>query len=98
MKRNIATIALFLFLTVNTFSSPPQPPDKGDLAQAIKECEASKGDNGRPDRQAMATCMEAKGFSKPPEKNGGGPPPRDSCLFGKGSEISIMLMFVTRVA
>ena len=47
-------------------------PDRAALEAALQSCASSlsSDSNGRPDPQAMDSCMSAKGFSRP-----SGPPP-----------------------
>jgi hypothetical protein len=56
-------------------------PDKAELEAALEECFSSleAGNDGRPDPEAMDSCMSEKGFSKPSGRGPGGghgnPPP-----------------------
>lgn len=81
-----ASVAALMFAL--SFASVPavaesipsgSPPDRAALEAALRACEASlsKETDGRPNPQAMDSCMSAKGFIRPtggPQMERGAPP------------------------
>lgn len=73
MKKIALILSTLAFSTLALAQTPPPDPESSDPAvrAAFKECieQATKDQNGRPNRMEVDACLKAKGITPPMHKH-----------------------------